>query len=148
MEVVGRCLLLLLIEEELGLDILHGRVEVHSCSGRNAQFKRIVVWVHELRLRDIVRVTMSVPASINVSIIVETDLIGTIGRLTKVWLSLLLILGAVTCEPIVIVCRKAVSCLMTLVLVLVLVLVLLLLLVLLLMLLILLLLLLLLLLIG
>ena len=121
MEVVGRCLLLLLlVEKELGLDVLHGRVEVHSCTGRDAQLKRIVVWVHELRLRDIVRVTMSVPASINVSIIVQTDLVGTIGRLTKVCLSLLLILSGIICKPIVVVSRKAVSCLLMLVLVLIL----------------------------
>jgi len=128
MKVVGRCLLLLLlllllIEEELGLDILHGRVEVHSCPCRYAQFKRIVVWVHELRLRDIVRVTVSVSTSIDVPIVVETDLIGTIGRLTKVRLSLMLILSGITSEPIVIVCRKVVSCLLMLVLVLILLLV-------------------------
>jgi hypothetical protein len=115
-------LLLLLVEEELGLDILHGRVEVHSSSCRYAQFERIVVGVHEL---DIVRVPMSVSSSIDVHIVVETDLIYTIGRLTKVCLCLLLILSSIICEPIVIVSRKAVSCLLMLVLVLVLILLLL-----------------------
>ena len=124
MEVIGcwLLLLLLLVEEELGLDVLHGRIEVHSRSCRYAQFKRIVVGVHEL---DIVRVPMSVSSSIDVRIVVETDLIGAIGRLTKVCLCLLLVLSGIICEPIVIVSRKAVSCLLMLVLVLVLILLLL-----------------------
>ena len=118
MEIVGcRLLRLWLIKKVLRLNVLHGRVEVHPSSSWYAQFERIVVWVHVLRLRGIERVIMSISVTVEVCIVVETDLIDAIGRLTKVCLSLLLILTSIVCEPIVAVSRKVISLLLRLILV-------------------------------
>lgn len=115
MKVVCRSgvLLLMLIEELLWLDILHGWIEEHATTSCYTQFKRIVVWVHELNLRGVVSLSMTV----DVSIIVEVDVVDTIGRLPEISLSLLLKLSAIVCETIVIVGGKGVSILLILVLV-------------------------------
>jgi hypothetical protein len=92
----------------LRLDILHGWIEVHPSTGCYAQLEWVVIGIHGLNLRRIVRVCMTIPIPIAVSIhmaietvTVQIDVVGGVGRLPEIGLGLLLELSTVVCKSVV-----------------------------------------------